>query len=140
VSGRSVVLASPNNNVATIIKIINTSSTACNYLVRFTNGSTRRCDAPISALGSFQSAFICSRPVPDGSKADLSPCFSASCNITLDDLKAVIYSTDTAACSQMLVDASVVWTDTGDNNILAVRPAAIVKIDPADRAWTTKGD
>jgi hypothetical protein len=141
VSARSVKTA--NTNVATVIRIINTSNATCNYRVKFTftNQNTSICNVDAMNVPPWGAGIFCSRLVPDGTGADIAPCF-ATCNpqLTFTEAKAVIFSTKTDACAHMAVDAIQVYTDTTDTAVQGVRSPAIVKFDPEELAKTNKGD
>ena len=140
-SARSVKTA--NTNVATVIRIINTSNATCNYRVTFAllNQSSSICDVSMTGVPQGGAAIFCSRTLPDGTGADIAPCL-ATCNpqLIFHEAKARIFSTNTDACARMAVDVAQVYTDSTDSAVQGIRSPAIIKLNPADLPSTNKGD
>ncbi|HEX9904104.1 MAG TPA: hypothetical protein VGA77_03995 [Propylenella sp.] len=131
-------------NVATIIKITNTSGRQCDYGVEFIldNQSTPLCKMIRNNRAHLFTTIFCFRNVPDASGANIAPC-SVVCDpdLTSHDGKALIYSSESPGrCERMTVNAYVIHTSGDDSQPLAARNAAIVKWNKGEPLRSNKGD
>ncbi len=133
----------PQSNVASVIRILNTSTATCNYLVRFAylQNNLKICDVSIEGVAPNEGRAFCSRSVPDGSNAAVASC-SATCDpeVVFNESRATIFSTNSNACAFMVVDALQIYTNTDDTVVQGIRTPTIVKVTANEVAKTNKGD
>jgi hypothetical protein len=118
----------PDQNVASIIKITNTSGKTCNYRVDFFYGHSSSPSTSVEGLSNpnLNTWVYCSRSVPDASGANIAACDNADA-LTYSDGKALIYWSGNRRCNRMGIQAYLIHTNSNDTWSYSARQANIVR-------------